>query len=387
MRVGLVGVAMLLALGLAPGAEGAAPAPCGGVPQIVDPGGDGHHASSDVLAAWLSEANGRLQAVIRVNAGTWLPEHDDAEENGSGFALVFSVGGQSRYVRARAWPSGEVVFDYGAYRPGAGGPFLSSGPTTGEVVHAAYGGTVAIDVPAATGAVAGARLAAPFVLTYDGINGGEPDWVDHAPGGDAPDDGARGADYVVGSCGAGGAAGGGAAGGTVAVRLRAPARVRGGGRVRVRGSVVPGRAGVPVVLRVAGRRVRTLRLASGAGGRFAVGLPVRETTRLRATAEGIGSSTVTVTVSSVVRIRARRLRSGATRIVGRLRPGLPGRVLLLARFGVEPVATRWVRGGRRFGIRLGRGRLSPGRYQVVYVPARGLAKRSTSNTVRVRWGG
>ena len=43
-------------------------------------------------------------------------------------------------------------------------------------------------------------LANPFVLTYDGVTGGVPDWVDHAPGGVAPNDPSFGADYVVGSC-------------------------------------------------------------------------------------------------------------------------------------------------------------------------------------------
>ena len=39
-------------------------------PQITDPSGDGHHPPTDVLSAWWSEANGRLQAVIKVSAAT-----------------------------------------------------------------------------------------------------------------------------------------------------------------------------------------------------------------------------------------------------------------------------------------------------------------------------
>ena len=66
----------------------AAPPPCDDSPQIADAGGDGHHPGTDVLAAWLSEASGRLQAVIQVRAGIFVAEHDDAEVNGSGFALI-----------------------------------------------------------------------------------------------------------------------------------------------------------------------------------------------------------------------------------------------------------------------------------------------------------
>ena len=36
----------------------AAPAPCGGTPQIADAVGDGHHENTDVTAAWLSEQAG-----------------------------------------------------------------------------------------------------------------------------------------------------------------------------------------------------------------------------------------------------------------------------------------------------------------------------------------
>ena len=42
------------------------PDPCGGTPQIADVTDDGHHKTTDVLAAWLTETGGRLQAVIRV---------------------------------------------------------------------------------------------------------------------------------------------------------------------------------------------------------------------------------------------------------------------------------------------------------------------------------
>ncbi len=361
-------------------AQAAAPPPCGGVPQIADGSGDGHHSSSDVLSAWFSEAAGRLQAVIKVRAGTWEPEHDDAEVKGSGFAFLFSVGGQTAYVRANVpFPSeGPIAYDYGTYIPV--GNFASAGPASGEVVKAALGGTVTIDVPAATGAVAGALLAAPYVLTYDGTNGVSHEWVDQAPGGTSPTDPARGADYVVGSC-----AGGVPTGeGILAVQLKAPARLKGGGRVRVTGRVVPARAGVAVELtRKAGRRSAVSRLTTAADGSFAATVPVSEKTRLRAVAEGVASSTVTVEVKSVVRIELRERPSGAIRLLGRLRPPLPGRLLLLGAEDVSPTATRASGKKRRFGFRFGAGKLAPGRYQVVYIPSKGRAERSTSNTVVV----
>ena len=377
-RAAVLGAVLALCALMASTASAAAPQPCGGVPQITDLSGDGHHSSSDVLAAWFSEEGGRLTATIKVRSGTWEPEHEDAEENGSGFAMVFSAGGRLNYVRARAWPHGEkpISYDYGTFAQGSW--FTSVGSTSGEAVRAAFGGTVTIDVPEATGAVPGATLAGPFVLTYDGITAGLPDWVDQAPGGTEPTDSARGADYVVGSCNA-------ASGKTVAVQLSAPASLRGAGKARIAGKVVPARAGVAVDLsrrgKVGGNQV--LHLTSAADGSFAATVPVREVTRLSALAEGISSQTLTIDVRSRTRIHARRLPSGATVISGRVDPGLPGRLLLLAVNEVRPSATRMAHGGR-FRFRLGSGRLAPGGYQVVYIPARARAERSTSNTVRVR---
>lgn len=371
----LFAVASAALLALSPGGAAAAvPQPCGGVPQIADPNGDGHHSATDVLGAWFSEEGGRLQAVIRVKAGSWEPEHDDAELNGSGFALVFELAGATRYARVRAWPGGKPVeFDYGTYAPGSW--FTSAGPTTGEIVPAAFGGTATIDLPAALGAVAGSVLARPFVLTYDGITAGEPDWVDQAPRGSPPNDPARGADYVVGSCGAAG-------GGIAAVQLAAPRRIVGAGKVTVSGRIVPARAGVAVELTRRGVVSKASVLWTDAAGRFSVRLPIREATELRAVAAGIGSQAVRVGVRSRLKIRLQRLRSGAARILGRTDPALPGRLLLL---GVDDVAPRkTVRiGGGRFALRLPSG-IDPGGYQVVYVPAKGRAERSTSNTVRVR---
>src|SRR5436190_5820600 len=75
----------------------AAPAPCNGIAQIADARGDGHHANSDVLAGWFSEAGGRLQAVIQTDVGDWSPAHEDSAS--AGFAMLFAVGGQTSYVR------------------------------------------------------------------------------------------------------------------------------------------------------------------------------------------------------------------------------------------------------------------------------------------------
>lgn len=364
-----------LALAASP-ARAVAPAPCGGVPQIVDTTG-GHHPATDILSAWFSEANGRLQAVVRVQAGTWLPEHTDEAVDVAGYAVLWEVGGRTAYVRVQVSPTGATSYDYGTFD---GVRFHSEGASGGEIAYAPYGGTATIDVPAATGALPGARLARPFALTYDGTSAdGLPHWVDQAPGVDKPGDAMRGTDYVVGSC-LGGQPSGSA---VVAVELKAPARLRGGGIARVTGRVVPALAGVAVELTRRDRRTGVLRTVTGADGSFALRLGVRESTRLRAVAGGVASATVGIRVASMVRIGVRRLRSGAVRVRGRLRPALPGRLLLLGAGEVKPTATRRA-GKKRFAFRFGPGKLSPGRYQVVYIPSGGRAERSTSNTVPIR---
>jgi len=136
---------------------------------------------------------------------------------------------------------------------------------------------------------------------------------------------------------------------------------------------------VPVVVTAtAGRSARVRRAVTQADGTFALLLPVRETTRVRAVAEGIGSQTRTITVVSRVRIALRR---GGRLVTGRVRPALPGRVLLLRGDAVRPVARVSTHGGR-FRIRLHSPR--PGRYQAVFVPAARRAERSTSNTEVIR---
>jgi hypothetical protein len=371
--------AVIVLMVFAPGAAAQTPAPCGGQPQISDATGDGHHANTDVLSAWFSEAAGRLQAVIKVQFGGWAPEHDEYDVDVGGWALLFNAGGQTRYVRAQSFGPGSMQFDHGTWN----GTFTPAGPTSGAVVGGP-GGTVTIDVPAETGAVAGAVLASPFALTYDGSDASGPHWVDRGPGGETPAGSEFGADYVVGSCGAGGGGGGGGGGGTAgvaSVQLRAPGRRVGAGPVRVRGSIAPARGGVPVDLSIAGRRRVTRRLTTRSDGTFSTRVRLSQTTRLRAAAGGIRSQTRTVTMRSKTRISVRRLRDGRVLVRGRVNPALPGRVLLLRTTAVKPSARTKARRGR-FAFRLKSPR--PGRYQAVFIPSKGRAERSTSNKGVIR---
>ena len=186
--------ASILVTGAARGAT-TPPAACNDIPQITDAGGDGHHANEDITAAWFSEAGGRLQAVLRVRTGVWEPAHDDSET--ADFAVLFTTGGATRYVRLVARRGNDLRYDHGTWTQAGG--FATEGATAGSVI-AGSGGTVTIDVP---GVTAGTKLASPFALTADGTEGGGPHWVDKAPGGETPvGDGSFGADYVVGSCGA-----------------------------------------------------------------------------------------------------------------------------------------------------------------------------------------
>jgi len=358
-------------------AAAAVPPPCGGVAQIADAVGDGHHDNTDVTAAWFSEQAGRLQAVIRPRVAVWEPAHDDSDA--AGFAFLFAAGDTTRYVRAEAPRGGPVRFDHGAWTPAGG--FASAGPTTGEAV-AGSGGAVAIDVP---GVAAGTVLARPFVLTYDGVTGTAPHWVDRAPGGVAPDGVETGADYVAGTCagsGPGPAPGpGGGTATTTAVVLDAPRRIVGGGRAVIGGRVTPARAGVTVELTASARRSAVRRARTQADGTFSLLVPVRETTRLRAVAEGIGSQTRTLTVVSRVHIRIARTPGGGAVVRGRVSPKLPGRVLLLRANGVEPVAATRARDGR-FRLRLRQPRR--GRYQAVFIPSGARAERSTSEPGVIR---
>ena len=373
----------LLACGAVGASTGMAapPSPCNGAAQITDASGDGHHSGTDVLGAWFSEASGRLQAVVQVRAGLWVAEHDDAEVDGGGYAFIFTTGGRTSYVRISTpgpdTPQNPIVYDYGTYTAPAG--FASTGATTGTVEPGASG-TATIDIPAATGAVAGATLTNVHVITYDGITGGTPDWVDHAPGATDPLDSGRGADYVVGSCTAAPPPPG-TSPAVTGVELNAPSRVTGRKTVTVSGRVVPARAGVAVTLTRRTRGSVTSQLTSAADGTFRARVAIGETTRLRAVAGGIGSRELTVTARSKVRIKVTRRRDGSALITGTVDPKLPGRVLWLRTNAVSPSARTTTRSGT-FRLRIKHPRR--GRYQAVVIPSGNRAERATSNTGVIR---
>jgi hypothetical protein len=381
--------AIAVGLWLCPGALAAAPAPCNGVAQISDNSGDGHHANTDVLSGWFSEQAGRLQAVIKVQLGDWRPMHVDSTT--ASWALLFDVGGQTHYVRVVASKVPTISYDYGTWTLAGG--FVSAGATTGEVTTG-QGATATVDVPAATGAVAGAVLAHPFVLTYES-DPAEPGPVDRAPGGVTAGEAAFGADYVVGSCQPPGTAGSGAgdspapdAGAvvtTTAVVLDAPKRIVGARRVRASGRVVPARAGVPVQITTKARGSSKAAIVRSvttlADGSFSALVPVSESSTMTAVAEQINAQTLTVVVHSTVRMTLRRLANGRTVASGRVTPGLPGRVLLLRSNAAVPSASTAARRGLfRFAAR----RLARGRYQAVFIPSGKRAERSTSSSGVVR---
>ncbi len=216
-----------------------------------------------------------------------------------------------------------------------------------------------------------------FVLTWDGV-GVEPHWVDRAPGGVTPAGTEYGADYRVGPCGG---AGGTAGLSVSSVQLRARSKLVGGGKVTVKGSIAPARGGVPVELTAKARRAVVRKLTTRADGTFSVSMPVSETTQLRAVAGGIGSQTQTVTVVSKVRIKVRHLRGGGVLVRGKVRPKLPGRVLLLRTTSAIPSARTVARKGR-FTFRFKH--LRRGTYQAVFIPSKGRAERATSNRGVIR---
>jgi len=397
--------ATALSLGLCSTALAVAPAPCNGVVQVSDVRGDGHHENTDVLSAWFSEQAGRLQAVIKVALGDWRAMHVDSDA--AGWAVLGEIGGRTRFVRVQTPKSGPIRYDYGTWTHAGG--FASAGATTGEVTTGA-GGTATIDVPTETGAVTGALLARPFVLTYEHVPSAlDPfHWVDRAPGGVTATEAAFGADYVVGSCSSGGDAGssggagdpagtgagdpagtgsGGVGGATrtTGVVLQAPARLVGAGRVRASGRVIPARGGVPVKVTAASRRSSKATFARSVttlpDGSFAVSIPLSESSIVNAVAEGINAQTHTITMRSRVRMKLRRLGSGRSVASGWVSPRLPGRVLLLRTNASVPSAiTTARRGSFRFRAR----RFKRGPYQVVYIPFGNRAERSTSASGVIR---
>ena len=223
---------------------------------------------------------------------------------------------------------------------------------------------------------AGAKLAGAYVLTYDGVNSGVPTWVDHAPGGDQPTDPSVGADYIAGSCNPGRAA----PPSPRRPQIGAPAKVTGRKTVTVTGKVLPARAGVAVTLtRKAGTATTTATTA--ADGSFSARVAIGETTKLRAVAEGIGSTELTVTAYTKVRIKVSSRRDGSAVVTGTVDPKLPGKVQWLRTNAVTPSARTTTRDGK-FTLRLKHPK--PGRYQAVVIPTGKRAERATSNTGVIR---
>ena len=318
-------------------AAAAPPAPCNNAPQITDANGDGHHPATDVLAAWFSEAAGHLQAVIQVRAGTWVAEHDDAEVNGSGYALVFtrerrrrgtSAPPRRRPIARRPGPlrlrhlharrrlrqrrrddrrgrgrdgrHGDDRRPGGiGGRHGAGWPTRSSSPTTGSTAACRPGSTTR---PAATARRHARRRRLPRRLLRRGGRAGPPD-ADR-PGRDAI---------------------------TRRAAVRAQARSPAAGRSRSPARSLPARAGVAVTLDPRGAQDghhAASRPPPTAASRLRVA--VGETTRLRAVADGDRLGELTVTARSPRSgSRSATARTARPSSPARSTPKLPGRVLWL----------------------------------------------------------
>jgi hypothetical protein len=152
--------------------------------------------------------------------------------------------------------------------------------------------------------------------------------------------------------------------------------------VTVAGRVTPARAGVPVTItRTANRKAVETKVASAADGSFSARVAIGETTRLRAVAEGVGSTELTVTAYTKVRIKVARRKDGSAVVTGTVDPKLPGRVQWLRSNAVTPSARANTRNGT-FRLRLKHPKR--GRYQAVVIPTGGRAERATSNTGVIR---
>ncbi|MDO9357316.1 MAG: hypothetical protein Q7T55_26700 [Solirubrobacteraceae bacterium] len=392
---------MILAAGLVPAAlflmpaaasAGPRPATCTATPSILDAAGDGHHPNTDVIAAWLTETGGRLQAVIQVSQAVWEPAHDDSEA--ASFAMLFGVGGATRYVRALAPRGGPLRFDHGSWTRAGG--FLSDGPTTGDS-STGSAGFVAIDVPGTPAIVPGAVLGRPFVLTSDGGTNLDPHWVDAAPGGTTPETAAAGADFTVGSClpvapgtvvatpipGAG--SGPGVPAALTGVSLTAPAKVVGRRKTSIRGAVSPARGGVTVTITRTtrgGGAPKVFTATSATDGTYVLPVTISERATWRAIAGGLGSQTATTEVKAKVSVRVARTKAGGVVARGTVSPALPGRVLWLRSDAVVASATARPTTRGTFVLRVAHPR--PGRYQALFIPSGARAERALSRSESIR---
>lgn len=371
--VSTIALSALIALGLSATARAAAPTPCGGAAQISDIAGDGHHNTTDVTGAWFAEEPGSLRAVIQVVAGNWASDHEDDGSLAAQFALIYTVGGEQRFVRVIAPPTSfatPVTFDYGVWH--GGGDFQSLGATTGSVTHGPSGYAV-IDVPALP---AGTVVTHPFVLTWDGYDAGAPHWIDRAPGGAPPSVGGYGADFVVGTCLPGALD----PATILATQLDTMRSVTGARTVEFTGRVLPAQAGARVALRLKAKSNRTLWASTEVDGSFSLKAAIRESTVATATAGGRASGAVKLLVRSRTRIKVRRS-GGRVVVSGTTNPALPGTVMLVRDGDYRSTAHAKAHKGR-FTFRLRSPR--KGTYEAVYVPQKGRAERSTSNKGLIR---
>jgi hypothetical protein len=357
------------------------PEPCSPGLVINDAVDDGHHKPTDITAAWLTEANGKLQAVIVVNAPA--PRHEHDNQPGAALAFLFTVNGVDHYVKAyvavEPEPNPTVSGEYGTYTVGANTmTFTATAATVAhrEVVPGGRG-WVLIDVPEAI-ADTGDLLRNTFAVTYDG----EGEWVDHAPGGEKPWDPARGPSFLVGKC--------------IGVEIEAPGKRTGPGKVTVSGRVLQPESldgdlvTVTITRTVFGKVLPPLEVDVDEDGEYSKTFTVKETTRVKAEAdldvEGVPetfvSQELTITMRSTAKIKkAKRKASGVVVVKGVTKPKLPGRLLLLNTNKVKASATKKAFKGGKFTFKK---KLKPGRYLVVYVPKNNRAVRSVSKAVRVR---
>ena len=271
-------------------AVAAPPAPCNNAPQITDASGDGHHAAD-------RRAVGVVVGGQRPPAGRHPGLRGDARgrarrgrDPGAGLRVHLRVGRRAAIRPRDRLPLGGRT----TLRPRHlhGRRRVHQRRVHDRRVESETGanGTVTIDVPGRS-RPARALIGAPFVITWDGINGSDATWVDHAPGGALPTDSA--AAPTTSSAPATPAP---PPPGTRGHRRppsssARPRHVTGRKTVTVTGKVLPARAGVPVTLtRTANKKTADdAASTSAADGTFTRASSIGETSDLRAVAESIGS--------------------------------------------------------------------------------------------------
>ena len=350
-----------------PALDASKPSPCGGVFQITDVESDGHHLNQDYLGAFFKYAGSTLTANLVVKNLTRTVNHE--EHDRTFWRLTFATSdGKTRYVTAtvnRA-QNNAVSFEHGTVN---GSTYQSAGATPGKLFEGSNG-VIQIVIPELG---PGATLRSPVAVAGElPIAGSKPYWTDRAPGGTNPDDPkdtATGADYVVSECGgtasqsgAGGAPGspGAPASGVQGVTLtKALMNLRYGRLFRLSGRIAPKTSGVRVELLDAKGKVVS-RQFTRSGGTFSFKRRARESTQWRVRAAGVSSQSFELTVTPRIRLRAKRVRGGAVRFTGTVKPQRSGTVYLQQRQGGQ-----WVEVGEakirrhRFGARikgLGRGK-------------------------------